>query len=147
VALGPLELMVLAFPEPRLVDGARAAFELVERAGDMRIADALVVSKDKAGTVTSAELADVVALREVSAAYRLAERSAAGLIDIEDVNEVGGQLDPDTTALTLLVEHVWVRDLAEAAVAAGGVLVASVPVPATYAAEAERALTDGSDPS
>jgi uncharacterized membrane protein len=147
VALGPLELMVLTFPEPKLADGVRSAFERVERAGDVRIADALLVSKDEAGAVSSAELADVAELRAVSALYHLAERATAGLIDTEDVDEVGGQLDPNTTAVTLLVEHVWMRELSRAVTSAGGVVVASVQVLAPYAAEAEQALAAESEQS
>jgi len=147
VSIGPLELMVLTFPERRLADGIKSAFERVERAGDMRIADALVVSKNEKGEVSSAELADVAELRAVSAAYHLSERATAGLIDTEDVDEVGTQLDPDTTALTLLVEHVWVSELASAVRAAGGVLLATVKVPGSHVAEAERTLAAEEEPS
>jgi hypothetical protein len=83
----------------------------------------------------------------VSALYHLAERATAGLIDTEDVDEVGGQLDPNTTAVTLLVEHVWMRELSRAVTSAGGVVVASVQVLAPYAAEAEQALAAESEQS
>ena len=47
-----------------------------------------------------------------------------GLLTEEDIQEIGGQLDPDTSALVIMFEHRWAVRLKEAIVNAGGFLVA-----------------------
>lgn len=138
--VGPLELFVLAFPGQGVAEGAPVALDRAHRAAGIRVLDALVVAKDGTGTTTAAELTDVAGLREVAAACGLPGLATAGMIDAEDADEVGMLLEPDTTALAMLVEHVWAREVAEAIQAADGVLVAAVHVPDEHAAEAVAAL-------
>ena len=114
MTMGPLELVVLACPGPGLAGGVRGALDRAQRAGDVRIVDALLVVKDADGKVAATELSDVAELREVAEAYELGDRDTAGLIDTGNADEVGTLMPPDSTALALLVERRWARDVAEA---------------------------------
>jgi uncharacterized membrane protein len=138
MSLGPLEFVVLAFPGEGLATGVQTALERVTKAGDLRVVDALVVTKHGDGAASAAEVADVDELRGVQATYGLSDLETVGLIATDDVDEVAALLEPGTTAVAMLVEHVWARQLAESVAAAGGELVASVHVPRAHADEAMR---------
>ena len=104
--LGPVDVVVVAFPGD--IPGAMlVALDVVEASGDIRLIDALVVTKDVNGRVARTELADVESTQDLAA--DLLARGALGLIGIDDVDEVGQVLEPGTSALALLVEHVWAR--------------------------------------
>lgn len=121
----------------------RSALDRVQEAGDVRVVDALVVSKDRDGAISAMELADVAELNQMAASYGLSAVDTDGLIAAEDAAEVGAFIDPDTTALALLIEHLWARDLAGAVRESGGALMASVRVPDPHAVEALRARAEG----
>ena len=138
MSLGPLEFVVLAFPGEGMATGVQTALDRVNKAGDLRVVDALVVTKHGDGAISAAELADADELRSVQATYGLSDLETVGLISTDDVDEVSALLEPGTTAMAMLVEHVWTKDLAGAVAAAGGVLVASAHVPRAHAEEAIR---------
>jgi uncharacterized membrane protein len=133
--IGPLEFLVVAFPGEELPDRVGSVLRTMEVGGDVRIVDALAVSKDRDGRVRGEEFADVAALADLAAGYDFA---AAGttLIDAADVDEVGQALDAGTVALALLIEHNWARQASAAVRDLGGVLVAAVRIPDAYANEA-----------
>ena len=133
--IGPLEFLVIAFPGEELSDLAAHALRAVEVGGDVRIVDALVIVKQGDGAVRCEELGDVAALAAVAAEYGLHD-VPLNLVDAEDVEEVGAVLAPSSHAFALLVEHVWARETAEAAQAAGGALMATVRVPEAHVANA-----------
>ena len=140
MSLSPLELVVLAFPTGGLARGLTATLDRLRGAGDVNIVDALVIRKGGDGLARGVELADAAELRALPATYVLADMDMLGLISGEDVDEVAAVLDPGATAVALLVEHCWAGDVAAGAANAGGVLVASVRIPARHAAAKARLL-------
>jgi hypothetical protein len=139
MSLGPLEFLVLTFPGPGLAAGVQVALDRVAKTGDLRIVDALLVRKSAEGAVNGVELVDADELRAVEAAYGL---ETSGLVSGEDVRETAGLLAPDTTAMVLLVEHVWAKDLANEIEAAGGELLAAVRIRREHTEEAVRSRAD-----
>jgi uncharacterized membrane protein len=140
--LGPVDVVVVAFPGD-VPDAMLVALDTVEASGDIRLIDALVVAKDADGRVTRAELADLESTQDLAA--DLLARGALGLIGIDDVDEVGQVLEPGTSALALLIEHVWARDVAEAVRDGQGSVLASVRIPHEFIAEAEQALVEAAE--
>jgi uncharacterized membrane protein len=138
MSLGPLEFLVLAFPGQGLAAGVQTALEHVTKAGDLRVVDALLVKKDRDGTTRSAELADVDELRSVQATYDVPTLETLGLIADADVAEVAAVMEPDTTVMAMLVEHLWAKDLADTMAAAGGSLLRSARIPREHVEEAVR---------
>ncbi|MET0419537.1 MAG: DUF6325 family protein [Actinoplanes sp.] len=127
MALGPLELLVVCFPSTRLADGVVATLERLAKAGDLRIADVLVVRTDAAGGACPVELTEIPGLPGDPVALT---RLATGLITETDVDEIAELVDNDIDALAVLVEHLWVNDLAGEVAATDGTVLAVLHVPA-----------------
>ncbi|KOU25946.1 hypothetical protein ADK52_09775 [Streptomyces sp. WM6372] len=122
--MGPVEFIVLAFPEEQLRVPAVEAVMGLRKAGVVRLIDGLVVTKTAAGSVLAAEFDEFMELQGL-----LRHREAAQLIGAEDVEESAELLERGSCALLLLVEHVWAEDAAIAVRAAGGRIVGSVRIP------------------
>lgn len=127
MALGPLELIVLSFPAARLNDGVLATLERLRGAPGMRVVDVLVVRTDAVGGACPVELNELPGLR---ADARTLSRLATGLITETDIDEVGELVDEETDALAVLVEHLWVSDLASDVAETDGTVLALVHIPA-----------------
>ncbi|MFE6841130.1 DUF6325 family protein [Streptomyces sp. NPDC057686] len=122
--MGPVEFIVLAFPEEQLRVPAVEAVMGLRKAGVVRLIDGLVVSKTAGGEVLAAEFDEFMELQGL-----LRHREAAQLIGAEDVGEAAELLERGSCALLLVVEHVWAEDAAIAVRAAGGRIVGSVRIP------------------
>lgn len=137
--MGPVEFLVLAFPGEQVGPAVVAPLAALRRSGGVRVIDTLLVAKAADGTVTTAELAESEHLREVAPTG-----DAVNLIGPEDAVEAAELLDPGSSAMLILVEHVWAADAAEAFRAAGGRVAASVRIPPEHITEAHQALADAS---
>lgn len=132
--MGPVEFIVLAFPEEQLRVPAVEAVMGLRKTGVVRLIDGLVATRTASGDVFAAEFDEFVELRGL-----LTGREAARLIGPEDVQEAAGLLERGSCALLLVVEHVWAEDAAIAVRAAGGRIVGSVRIPPDRVAPGPRA--------
>jgi hypothetical protein len=125
MAIGPVEYMVLGFPENRF-DGSIAPelMKLVDN-GTVRILDLVFITKDADGNVTAVEFDD----QEDLAGFGAIEGDVGGLIGQEDVEFVADGLEPDSAVALLVWEDLWAKPLVEALRAAGGVLVEGARIP------------------
>ncbi|MGW2717818.1 DUF6325 family protein [Streptomyces sp. NPDC001492] len=142
--LGPIDLIILSFPAGQPPDSFLAAVEQVERRKDVRILDALVVTKSPDGRIGRTELSDIANLGDVAA--DIAARRTLGMVGLDDVNEIAMVMDPDTTVLALLVENVWAREAAEEVRRHNGRLLATVRIPHEQIAEVEAELSGTATP-
>lgn len=131
--LGPLELLVLSFPAARLNEGVSATLDRLESLVYMRVVDILVVRTDTAGGGCAVELNELPGLRVDPVVMA---RLATGLITETDVDEIAALVDQSTDAVAVLVEHVWVNDLADQMAVADGTVLALLHIPAVLAARA-----------
>ncbi|MEJ8642491.1 DUF6325 family protein [Streptomyces sp. MS1.HAVA.3] len=122
--MGPVEFIVLAFPEEQLRVPAVEAVMGLRKTGVVRLIDGLVATRTASGNVLAAEFDEFVELQGL-----LTGRDVARLIGPEDVQEAAGLLERGSCALLLVVEHVWAEDAAIAVRAAGGRIVGSVRIP------------------
>ncbi|MBT2482287.1 DUF6325 family protein [Streptomyces sp. ISL-94] len=123
--MGPVEFIVLAFPEEQLRVPAVEAVMGLRKTGVVRLIDGLVATRTAGGEVRAAEFDEFLELRGL-----LTGRDAVRLIGAEDVKEAAELLERGSCALLLVVEHVWAEDAAIAVRAAGGRIVGSVRIPA-----------------
>lgn len=121
---GPVELVLAAFAGEEPNPGVMGALADLADAGTIRLIDLVHVSRDHDGIVTFAEIDD----RGIDVG--VIDLAAAGLASDDDVQELGSRLPPGTSALLLVVELLWARELASRLVEADGFVVDSVRIPA-----------------
>jgi len=126
--VGPVDLAVIRFAGNRFTGEVTPALLDLVRSGTVRLLDALFVYRDSADHVGSLEVSDMGPdLRP--AFVDVDGRSGAGLLDTDDVVEVGRSLAPDTSALLLVYENAWAGRFAGACRRAGGELIDIARVP------------------
>ena len=105
---------------------APALSELVE-AKLIRVIDLVFVAKDADGDVVAIELSDVDA--SVNAAFAPYVDDPSGLLSDDDIDDLGADIAPGSSAAILLFEHVWATKFRDAILNSGGELIASIRVP------------------
>lgn len=133
MSLGPIEIIVVGFPENQFTgEIAPALADLVE-SGIVRIVDLVFIAKDEAGDVAALELNELDA--SISDAYLTLVEELDSLIGEEDIEDFGEQLEPGSSIALLVVEHVWAKGFADAVAGSGGVLLDSIRIPRDVIAE------------
>ena len=127
MGIGPVEYGVIAFPGNKFKGEIAPALEELVKSGTIRILDLAFVLKDKDGNVTGFELED--AGSEVLKAFEALTHDRDGLINDNDLKDIGAALDPNSSAAVLVWEDLWATKFAEAVRNAGGVVVDMQRVP------------------
>lgn len=127
--LGPVDYLVVGFPAGKADFSGAMADELkkLTDSGTVRVLDLVVVTKAEDGTVQAAELRDhdeseVGELRSLEAELSL-------LLASDDVERVGADLEPGSTAAVLVWENTWAGPLGSAIRHSGGELIANGRIP------------------
>jgi len=137
--LGPVDYLVVGFPAGKADFTGAMADELKKLmdGGTIRVLDLVIVTRAEDGTVEAAELRDhdeseVGELRSLEAELSL-------MLALEDVERVGADLEPGSTAAVLVWENTWAGPLASAIRHSGGELIANgrIPTQAIIAAAEE----------
>ena len=127
MSLGPIEIIVVGFPENEFTgEIAPALADLVE-SGIVRVVDLVFIAKDDDGNVAAVELNELD--DTVSDAYIELVVELDSLIGEEDIEDFGEDLEPGSSIALLVVEHVWARGFADAVANSGGVLLESIRIP------------------
>jgi uncharacterized membrane protein len=127
MGIGPVEYGVIAFPGNKFKGEIAPALQDLVKSGTIRVLDLAFVLKDKDGNVTGFELED--AGSEVMKAFEALSHARDGLINDNDLKEIGAALDPNSSAAVLVWEDVWATKFVEAVRGAGGVVVDMQRVP------------------
>jgi hypothetical protein len=140
--LGPVDYLVVAFPAGKADFSGEMASELraLMDSNTVRVLDLVLLTKDVDGSVEASELRD--ADDSEVGQLRAAEADLAVLLAESDVEEIGGMLEPGSTAAVLVWENTWAAPFGSAVRRSGGQLVTSgrIPTQAILAAiEADRA--------
>ncbi|HXY30642.1 MAG TPA: DUF6325 family protein [Gemmatimonadaceae bacterium] len=137
--LGPVDYMVVGFPADKADFSGAMADELKKLmdSGTVRVLDLMIVTKAEDGTLAVAELRD----RDESEVgeLRSLEAEMSMLLAAEDVERVGADLEPGSTAAVLVWENTWAGPLASAIRRSGGDLITAgrIPTQALIAAAEE----------
>jgi hypothetical protein len=119
--------MVVAFPGNQFKgEIAPALADLVE-SETIRIIDLAFVMKDANGDVAGIELED--AGHDVHQAFDALAAERGGLINEDDLADIGARLEPNSSAAVLIWEDVWAKRFADAVAGAGGVLLEIQRIP------------------
>jgi uncharacterized membrane protein len=125
--IGPVEILVVGFPGNQFTGEIAPALEDLVQSGLIRVIDLVFVTKDADGTVVGIELSDVD--EGTSSAFQPHVEEPSGLLSDEDIEDLGAELEPNSSAAILLFEHLWATRFRDAVVNSGGQLVASIRIP------------------
>jgi hypothetical protein len=128
MSIGPVEYIAIAFPGNKFSGRIIPAIKELQDAGTIRVLDLVIISKDGEGNVTAVELSE--ASPEEAATLAVLGIKSKNLLGQEDIEEIGGALDPNTTAGLMIWENVWAAKFAQSLRAADGVLIANGRIPA-----------------
>jgi hypothetical protein len=127
--LGPVDYLVVRFPADKADFSGAMADELKKLmdSGTVRVLDLVIVTKAEDGTVEAAELRD----QDESdvGELRLLEAELSLLLAADDVERVGAELEPGSTAAVLVWENTWAGPFASAIRRSGGELVSTGRIP------------------
>jgi len=147
VPLGPIEVVVIAFPGNQFTGAILPELSRLVETGTISIVDGVVAQTDAEGALTFLELDEAGGDEDVAALAALLDH-VEGLISDEDVAELTASLPPQSTAALLVFEHTWAKSLQASIVDAGGLLAANFRVPAAVVDEVLAAmgeLSEGAD--
>ena len=125
--LGPIELLIVEFPDEELHVEIIPSIQQMVAAGTVRIADLVFLIQRADGEVNSVELAD--AGDEVTSALNGVIDSFDGLLSVDDIDDLAAGLDSGSSALVVLFENTWATPFADAVKAANGTVVFNERVP------------------
>lgn len=138
--IGPVELIMIDFDGNNFNgEVAPALFDLVDR-GIVRIIDLSVIIKDAEGNALIYEAQELSP--EVAEALGRLSADVAGLLSEEDILDLAAEMPANTTALTMLVEHKWATDFAQAVRKSGGELVMAQRIPGDLVDAARAGLIE-----
>jgi uncharacterized membrane protein len=135
MTLGPIELFVIGFPENKFTGQIQARIQDLIDQEIITLVDGLFITKDAEGDVVCVEIEQVDVDESIAQLAAFLEEDGTGLLNEEDVDEIGAGLEPDSSALALIFEHTWIKPVRDAVFDAGGVVMANVRVPGTVVSE------------
>jgi hypothetical protein len=125
---GPIDYLVLEFPEARFNgSGLAAIVDLVDR-GIVTILDLRVVKHELDGTWTALTISDMTAAGFDVAVF---EGVSSGLLDDDDLREAAAAIEPGSAAGILVYENTWARPFVAAVLDQGASFVTGGRIPAT----------------
>ena len=139
---GPIEVVVLSFPGAGRPEGVDVAVEAMREVGDIRLISALTITRSADGAAEVEQIAAYDDVGDVTA--DLLGHAAVGLPNAEAVDTAIATVEPGSTAVLFVVEHVWAVGFAAEVRAAGGKLVDAVRLTPDLLEAAERVLGEDS---
>jgi hypothetical protein len=128
-ATGPLEILVMGFAGEGLPNGVGTALEHIQGSGDVRVVEAFLVMKTVTGALRIEEVTDVMGINGGTTDLNAVLPNASLWMDHESVQDVGGALEPGSTALALVLAHPSAPDVVTAFRDLGGIVLASTRLP------------------
>jgi len=121
MGIGPVEYLVVAFPGNKFNGEVAPALRDLIDSNTIRVLDLAFVMKDVDGNVVGAELED--AGSDVMQAFNALTIERGGLLNDDDLVDIGEALDANSSAAILVWEDLWAKRFADAVADSGGVLV------------------------
>jgi Family of unknown function (DUF6325) len=142
MGIGPVEYMVVAFPGNQFNGQIAPALRDLIDSGTIRVLDLAFVMKDADGSVVGAELEDTGS--DVMQAFNALTIERGGLLNDDDLQDIGDALDANSSAAILVWEDLWAKRFADAVADSGGVLVDIARIPRDIVQAAIEATSESS---
>ena len=133
MSFGPIELLVISFPGNQFKgEIVPALADLIDK-GIIRIIDIVFAMKDEEGNLSVAELSDLGDGQFAVFDPLVAE--VTGLLSDDDIEQLSGALENNSSAGLMLFENVWAKQFVDAVRNAEGQLVLNERIPRTVIEE------------
>jgi Family of unknown function (DUF6325) len=139
MALGPVEVVVLAFPDSNFNGAILPELARLIDTGTITLIDGVLATKDLEGDTVFVEYEDLDPETDAGKVAALMDR-LEGLVSDEDVEHLTDALDPGSSAAILVFEHTWLKPLRDAIVSSGGILAADLRIPGLVVEEVLAAV-------
>lgn len=123
--VGPVEVLVVSFPGSKFNGSVAPALRDVVARGDIAVVDLAFMTKDPDGTVAIVEMSDV----DESSFLDEAFQDVLDLLNEDDLLALAESLDPGSSAVAMVFEHTWARQLAAAVRGSEGEVIFSERIP------------------
>ena len=139
--IGPLEVIICAFPKPTIDANVIKALSETVKSGAIALADLVLVSRDQVGVVHVRDLHD-----DLPAAWSgmIRDSRPMTLLNDADIELAAETIGNNEMALVAVVEHRWAQRLSEEVRRSGGVTALQARIPqeeAVVAIEADGVAT------
>ena len=134
MSIGPVEYIAIAFPGNKFTGEIIPALKELQDSGTIRILDLVIIHKDEAGNVEGIDLSE--ASPEEAAVLSVLGIGGSQLLGMDDVEEIGGALDNNSSAALMIWENTWAATFAQSLRNADGILIANGRIPAALVEEA-----------
>jgi Family of unknown function (DUF6325) len=131
---GPVDVVLLAFGEPRFDGSVLSELGRLAGEGTIRVLDVMVVMKDEDGSVITLDIEDQPA--EVKEVLGFIETGTRGMFDSDDADLLKEGIVPGSAVAALAVEHTWAIGLRKALEGAGGEVAMNFRIPGPMVDEA-----------
>lgn len=138
MTLGPVELIVIAFPDGKLHPEVAPALKEIVDSGTCRIIDLLFVRKDAEGKVKIVELED----SGIADSFANVDGDVFDLINASDVDMLADELPNGSAAGLIVWENTWATKFAEAVRASKGRIVTNMRIPHSAVEAALQAMEE-----
>lgn len=138
---GPADLYVVEFPASSIPSAVTKTLRDVAGAGVITLLDVALIRTADDGTRQVLELVDFA--EELGLADLLPQ--ATGLIGIDDITDLAGDLAPGSATLVVLMENTWARTITQAVHDADARVVAVERFPAEVVNDVAALASDGKD--
>jgi hypothetical protein len=119
---GPIDYVIVEFPGNHFKGEILQELNEAMHNNTIAVLDVSLVTKDQNGNMTSMELG--ASNPDLAQGLQREDAKVGGLIQAEDLAEMGEVMDNNSSAGLLVIEHLWARGLKRAIQNAGGILVA-----------------------
>ena len=120
---GPVDFVLLEFPDDHLTGEAAAALADLVDHGVIRLYDLALLHKQDDGSVEALQIHEVDGFSHFAGAR-------SGLLDDSDINMAADAVEAGKVAALIVYENAWAIPFVEAARRSGGELIASQRIPA-----------------
>ncbi len=138
MTIGPLEFIVIGSKGHTFMQEILPELNAIQENDLIRVVDLAFVRKDSSGTVSMLEVHDLN--DEELSLLGTARENLSGVLTHDDIAKLTTTMSPDTTAVIVLLEHVWLVNLAEGLNRANATLLAGGMVPPAAMEQLEAEL-------
>ncbi len=136
--LGPLEYIIIGCPGNQFTHEIAPELHAIQEKDLIRVVDLLFLRKDATGTVSVLEVQDLN--DEELAPFGVLKSNLMGVLTHEDIITLSNAVPVDTSAVVVLLEHLWIGNLEKAIARANGVIYIGGMVPQVAHEQLEREL-------